>query len=158
MAELLTMYYISIIRYLAVLYWVWCSYHSYVKKTFSIRILWHHNGPFGLSSRHYFYFFRGTRPSFSGPMCYPCLFKMLGFDRSCASLSFPIGWSNYSSWCDGTCKDQYVSLPGRNMTYLCEVTWGCPISCLAFWKFSNVILFSNAVFFDGVTTWTRIYF
>jgi hypothetical protein len=151
-------YYISITKYLAALYQVWCLYHSFVRKAIRVKILWHHSGPFGSSSSHSSYFFRGVRPSFSGLTCCPHLFRMLGFDRSCISLLFPVGWSPFSSWCNGTCKDQYLSLLGCTIGYPCIVTWGHPITCLAFRKFNNAILFSNEFFFDGPTTWVRIYF
>jgi hypothetical protein len=155
--KLLIMYCISITRYFAMLYWVWCSYHSYIKKAIRVKILWHHNGPFGLLSSHFFCFFKGVRPSLSGPTCYPHLFRMLGFDRSCTNLSFPTWWSFYSFWCSGICKDRYFSLPSHTTGYSCNVTWGCLITCLAFWKSNNAIISSNAIFFDGPTTWARIY-
>jgi len=121
-ARLFTMYYISITMYLAMLYWVWCSYHSYVGKANRVKILWHHNEPFGLSLGHSFYFFKGVRPSLNGPICYLRLFRILGFDQSYTDLLFPIRWSPYSSWCDGTCRDRYLSLPNSIMGYLCDVT------------------------------------
>jgi hypothetical protein len=157
-AKLLTTYYISITRYLATLYRIWCSYHSYVIKVINVRILWHHIGPFGSLSCHSSYFFKAARPSLSGLTCCPCLFRMLSFDHSCISFLFLVKWSPYSSWCDGTCKDQYLSLPGHTMGYSCVVTWSHPITCLAFQKFSSAILSSNIIFFDGRTTRVEIYF
>jgi hypothetical protein len=44
------------------------------------------------------------------------------------------------------------------MWYPCHVTWGRPITCLTFRKFSSVILSSNAVFFNGPSTRAGIYF
>jgi hypothetical protein len=129
-----------------------------LKKTIRVRILWHHSGPFGLLSSRSSCFFKGVRPFLSGPTCYPHLFRVLGFDCSCTNLSFPTRWSSYSSWCDGTCKDQYLSLPSHTMGYLCNVTWGHLITCLTFWESNNAIISSNAVFFDGPTTRARIYF
>ncbi len=79
---------IFIVRYLITLYQISCSYHSYVTKAIRVRILGHHNGPFGLLLGHSSCFFKGVRPSLSGPTCYPYLILMLGFDRSCISLSF----------------------------------------------------------------------
>jgi hypothetical protein len=75
---------------------------------------------------HFSCFFKGVRPSFSGPTCYPHLFMMLGLDRSCISIMFLVGWSPYSYWCSGTCKDRYLSLLGRTIRYPCnviEVVW-----------------------------------
>jgi len=152
------MYYIFIIKYLVVLYWAWCSYHSYVRKAFRVMILWHHSGPFGSSSSHFSCFFKGVRPSFGGLMCCPSLFRTLGFDCSCNSLSFPIGWSPYSFWCGGTCRNRYLSLPSRITRYPCDVTWGHLTSCFAFRKSSSAILFSITVLFSGPTTRARIYF
>jgi hypothetical protein len=95
--KLLTSYYISITKYNVMLYQVWCLYHSYVRKIIRVKILWHHSGPFSLLSGHSSYFFRGARPFFSCLTCYPCLFRMLGFDHSCTSISFPTWWSSYFS-------------------------------------------------------------
>jgi hypothetical protein len=86
------------------------------------------------------------------------LFRMLGFDYSCINFLFLAWWSSYSFLCDGTCKDWYLSFPNCTMGYLCNVTWDCPITCLTFWKSSNVILSSSVVFFYGPTTQTWIYF
>jgi hypothetical protein len=158
MTKLLTTYCISITRYLVVLYWIWCSYHNYVKKAIRVRILWHHGGPFGLLLGHSSYFFLGVKPSFSGSTSYPRLFKMLGFDRIYTSFSFLIGWSPYSFWCGGTCKDWYLSLLGCITRYPCVITWSCLITCLAFRKSNSVVLSSNVIFFDGPTTQARIYF
>jgi len=144
--------------YFVMLYRVWCSYHNYVKKTMKVKILWHHKAPFGSSLGHSSYFFKRVRLSLNTLMCCPCLFRMLGFDRSCISLSFPTRWSPYFSWCSGTCKDWYLSLLGCIMGYLCNVTWSCLIKCLTFQKFSGAILSSNAIFFDGPITWVGIYF
>ncbi len=49
--------------------------HNYVRKTIRLRILWHHNGPFGLLLGHFSYFFKGVRPSFNGLTSY---FAFLG--------------------------------------------------------------------------------
>jgi hypothetical protein len=84
--------------------------HSYVRKAIKVKILWHHNGSFGSLLGHSVYFFKGPMPSFNGLTCCPCLFRMLGFDRSCTSFSFPTRWSPYSIWCNGTCKDRYLTL------------------------------------------------
>jgi hypothetical protein len=100
----------------------------------------------------------GAKLSLNGSTCYSHLFGMLGFDRSYTSLSFPIGWSPYSSWCNDTCKNWYLSLPGRITRYPCDVIWGRSIICLAFQKFNGAILSSNAIFFDEPTTWVGIYF
>ncbi len=62
------------------------------------------------------------------------LFNMLGFDRSCTNFLFPIRWSHYFCWCNGTCKDRYLSFPSRTMGYPYDVPWGYLITCLAFWK------------------------
>ncbi len=158
MAKLLTTYYISITRYLVVLCQEWCLYHSYVRKNIKVRILQHHNGPLGSSSGQCYCFFRGFRHSLSGLTCCPCRFRMLGFDRSQISLLFLVGWSPYSSWCTGTCKDWYLSFPSRSTGYLCIVTWGRPITCLAFCKFNSAIISPNVVFFGTPTTRARIYF
>jgi hypothetical protein len=154
MTMLLTTYCISIIRYLVALYQIWCSYHNYVWKTIKVRILWHHSGPFDLLLGHSSCFFRGVRPLTS----YPCHFRMLGFNRTYISLSFSVGWSPYFFWCDGTCKYQYLSLLGCIIGYSCIITWGCPITCLVFWKSNCAVLSSNVVFFDGPTTQAKIYF
>jgi hypothetical protein len=151
-------YYVSIIMYLATLYQVWCSYHNYVKKIIKVKIFWHHSGPFGLLLSHSSYFFKGIRPSFNGSMCCLCFFKMLGFDHFCISFLFLARWSPYSFKCNGTCKYRYLSFLGRTLWYPCNVTWGCPITCFVFREFSSVILSSNAVFFNGPTTWVWIYF
>ncbi len=103
--RLLTTYCISITKYLTMLYWVWCSYYIYIGKVVWAKILWHYNGPFGLSLGHYSCFFKEVGPSLNGSTCWPCLLKVLGFDRSCIILSFSTRWSPYSSWCDGTCRD-----------------------------------------------------
>jgi hypothetical protein len=100
----------------------------------------------------------GVKPSFNGPTCCPHLFWMLGFDCFYTNLSFLAKWSPYSSWCGGTCRVWYLSLLGCIMRYLCDVTWGHPITYLTFWEFSGAILSSNAIFFDGPTTWIEIYF
>jgi hypothetical protein len=152
------MYYISITYYLVALYWVWCLYHNYFGKAIKVKILWHHNRSFGMLSSHFSCFFKGVRPSLSGSTCYLRLLRMLNFDYSYITLSFPTGWSSYSSWCSGTCRDQYLSFPNNTTRYLCDVTWGHLITCFAFWKSSGVILSSNAIFFDGPTTWIGIYF
>jgi len=141
-----------------VLYRVWCSYHNYVKKTIKVKILWHHNAPFSSSSSHSSYFFRGTRPSFNTLTCCLRLFRMLGFDWYCTNVAFPIGWSPYSYWCNGTCRDWYLSLLGCTIGYLCDVTWGHLITFLTFQKSSGAILSSNAIFLYGPITWARIYF
>jgi hypothetical protein len=99
-----------------------------------------------------------VRPSFSGLTCYSRLLRMLGFDCSYINFSFLVGGLPYSFWCGGTCKDQYLSLLGNTTKYLCDVTWGHPITCLAFRDFSGAILFSNVVLFYGPTTWIGIYF
>ncbi len=109
----LTTYYISITMYLATIYQIWCSYHSYVRKVIRVKILWHHNGPFGSSSSHYSCLVKGAQPILNCPTCYPCLFRMLGFDYSCTSLFFPTRWSPYYSWCSETCKDWYF-IPSRS--------------------------------------------
>jgi hypothetical protein len=93
MAKLLIACCISITRYFVALYRVSCSYHSYVGKVIKVRILWHHNGPFGLLSSHSSCFFMGVRPSLTGSMCCSHLLKMLSFDHSCTSLLFPMGQS-----------------------------------------------------------------
>jgi hypothetical protein len=49
------------------------------------------SGPFGSLSSHSSCFFEGVKPSISGQTCYPHLFRMLGFDRSCTSISFLVG-------------------------------------------------------------------
>ncbi len=152
------MYYVSITMYLATLYQIWYSYHNYVRKVIKVKIRCHHNGPFGSSLGHSSYFFKGLRPSLSGPTCCLRLFKMLGFDCSCINLLFLARWSPYSSWCSGTCRDWYLSLRGHIMGYLNIVTWGCLITCFAFQEFSSAILFSNVIFFDRLTTWIGIYF
>jgi hypothetical protein len=108
--------------------------------------------------RSLFLLFQGARPSLNGPTCCPRLFRMLGFDHSYISLLFLIGWSLYSFSCGGTNKDRYLSFLNHIMGYPCNVTWGHPITCLAFWKSSSVILSSNAVFLYGPITWARIYF
>ncbi len=135
-------------------------YHSYVRKAIRVKIFQNlltiDSGPFGLLLGHSYCFCRGARPSLNGPTCCPCLFRMLGFDRSCINLLFLIGWSPYSSWCSGTCKDWYLSLVGHTTRYPCDVTRSCLITCPAFQKSSSVILFSNVVFFDGPTTQARI--
>jgi hypothetical protein len=99
-----------------------------------------------------------VKPSFSGLTWYSHLFKMLGFDCSYINLSFIVGGSPYFFWCGGTCRDQYLSLPGNITKYLCDVTWGHPITCLTFQNSSGAILSSNAVLFDGPTTWIGIHF
>ncbi len=157
-AKLLTMYCVSITRYLATLYRVWYSYHSYVRKAIRVKILWHHSGPFGSLLGHSSCFFNGLTPSLDGSMCCPHVFRMLGFDCFCISLSFLAGWSLYFSLCNGTCRDQYLFLLGRTMGYSNIVTWGCPITCFAFQEFSSAILFSYAIFFDRLTTQVGIYF
>jgi hypothetical protein len=156
--KLLTLYFISITKYIATLYQVWCSYHSYVKKVIRVRILWHQNGPFNLSSGHSSCFFKGARPSFNGLTCYPCLFRMLSIDHSYISHSFPTWWSAYSSWCSGTCRDRYLSFIDHITGYVCVVTWGCPITCFIFQKSNNAIFSPNVIFFDEPITWTKIYF
>ncbi len=158
MAKLLTSYCISITKYIAMLYQVWCSYHNYVRKVIKVKILWHHNGPFSSSSGHSSYFFKGASLSFSCPTCYPRLFRMLGFNHSCTSFSFPTRWSFYFFWCNGTCRDRYLSLLGRTIGYPCIITWGCSITCLAFRKSNGAILSSNVIFFYGPTTQVGIYF
>jgi hypothetical protein len=158
MAELFTMYYISIIKYLATLYQVWCLYHSYVGKAMKVKILWHHSEPFGSSLSHFSYFFQGTRPSISGPTCYPYLLKILGFDHFCTSISFLAKWSPYFSSCDGTCKNRYLSFPCCTMGYSCNVTWCRPMTHLAFQEPNVAILSSNVIFFDGPTTQAKFYF
>jgi hypothetical protein len=102
--------------------------------------------------------FLGVRPSFNGSTYYPHLLRMLSFDRSYISFSFLARGAPYFSWCGGTCKDRYLSFPSDTMKFPCNVTWGCLITCLAFRNFNGAILFSNAVFFDGPTTWIKIYF
>jgi hypothetical protein len=144
--------------YLAVLYWVWCLYHSYVGKVIRVKILWHHNGPFGSSSCRSSCLFKGARPSLSGLMCCPCLLRMLGFDHSYTIFSFLPRWLFYFLWCNGTCKKWYLSLPSCTIGYLCNVTWGHPITHFSFRKFSSVVLSSNVVFFNGPTTWVGTYF
>ncbi len=139
------------------LYQVWCLYHSYVRKAIKVTILWHHSGPLGSSSSHSSYFFRGARPSFS-VRCAALVFSMLGFDWSYISLSFPTRWSPFSSWCGGTCRNWYLSFPTCITGYLCVVTWGRLITCLAFWKSSSAIISPNAVFFGGPTSRAIIYF
>ncbi len=151
-AGLFTTYCIFIIRYFVTLHWIWCLYHSYVGEVVRFKIFWHHNGPFGSSSSHYSYFFKGARRSFSGLTCCLRLFRMLGFDRFCISFSFLAKWSPYFSWCGGTCKDQYLSLLGSITGYLCDVTLSCLITCFAFWKSSGAIISLNIVFFDGPTS------
>jgi hypothetical protein len=71
---------------------------------------------------------------------------------------FRARWLPYSSWYNGTCKYQYLSLLGCTTKSPCIVIWDCPMTCLAFWKFNSVILSSNAIFFNGPITWARIYF
>jgi len=88
MTKLFISYYISITRYLATLYQVWCLDHNYVGETIKVKILWHYSEPFASSSDHFSYFFKGVRPSFSSLTCYPHLFRMLGFDCSCINLLF----------------------------------------------------------------------
>ncbi len=129
---LCTTYCISITRYLATLHQVWCLYHSYVGKAIRFRILWHHNESFGWLFGHYFYFFKGVRPSLSGPTWCLYLPRMLGFDRCCINLSFLARWSPYSYWCDGTCIYWYLPLLSSTMGYPCDITWGHPITCIAF--------------------------
>jgi len=123
-----------------------------------VKIFWHHNGPFGSLSNHYSSFFKWARSSLTGLMCCPHFFRVFGFDRSCISFSFLARWSFYFSWCGGTCKDRYLSLPSSTTRYMCNVTWSCLITCFAFEKSSGAILFSNAVFFDGPITQAKIYF
>jgi hypothetical protein len=158
MAKLLTTYYVSITKYLVTLYRIWYLYHSYVRKAIKVKILWHHSGPFSSLLGHSSYFFKGLKPSLSGLTCCLRLFRMVGFDYSCINISFLVGWSPYSSWCNGTCRDQYLSLLGHIMIYSNIVIWGCPITCFAFQEFSSAILFWNAFFFDRPTTWAKIYF
>jgi len=85
-------------------------------------------------------------------------FRILGFDHFCTSFLFLTRWSPNSSWCGGTCKDQYLSILGQTMKYLCDVSWGHLITCFVFQEFSSAILFSNAVLFDGPITQAWIYF
>jgi len=85
-------------------------------------------------------------------------FRILGFDHFCTSFLYPVRWSPYFSWCGGTCKDQYLSILGHTMRYLCDVNWGHLITCLVFQKFSSVILSSNAILFDRPITQAWIYF
>ncbi len=158
MAKLLTTYCVSITGHFATLYWIWFLYHSCVRKAIKVKILWHHSGPFGSSLSHSSYFLKGFKPSLNGPTCCPRPFRMLGFDCSCTSFSYLVGWSPYSSWWSGTCRDRYLSLPGRITEYSSIVTWGCPITCFAFQEFNSSILSSNAIFFYRPTTWTRIFF
>jgi hypothetical protein len=94
--KLPTMYYISITKYFTALHQIWCSYHNYVGEAIRFRILFHHSGPFGKSSNHSSCFFTRAKASFSGSTCCARLFRMLDFDHSYTSLSFPIGWSPYS--------------------------------------------------------------
>jgi len=47
---------------------------------------------------------------------------------------------------------------GRTMEYPCDVTWGRPITCLAFRESSSAILSSNAIFFYGLIKEAGIYF
>jgi hypothetical protein len=94
----------------------------------------------------------GSYYNLSGPTCYPYLFKILGFDCFCTSISFLTNWSPYFSSCDGICKNRYLSFLGCIMGYSCNVTWSHPITCFAFQESNATILFSNAVFFDGLTT------
>jgi hypothetical protein len=89
---------------------------------------------------------------------HPRYFRILGFDHFCTSFLFLARWSPYSSWCGGTCKDQYLSILGHTMKYLCDVSWGHLITCLVFQEISNAILSSNAVLFDGPITQAWIYF
>jgi hypothetical protein len=124
--------YISITRYLVTLCQVWCLYHSYVGKVINVKILWLHNGPFGLLLGHVFCFFKGARPFFNGLMCCLRLSKMLGFDHFYINLLFPRRWSLYSFWCGDTCRDWYLSLPSSTTKYHCDVIIGLPITCLAF--------------------------
>jgi len=130
------MYCISITKYLVALYQVWCSYHNHVGEVSKVRILWHHNGPFGLLLGHFYCFFKGVRPSLNGPTCCPPPPPLL----ICwalivlAHFLFPIRWSQYSCWCNGTCKDRYLSFPNSIMGYPYDVPWGYLITCLAFWK------------------------
>jgi hypothetical protein len=119
--KLLTANCISITMSLVALYQVWCSYHSYVGKGIKIRIIWHHSGPFDSSLSHFSCSFRGPKPSFNGSTCYPFLLRMLGFDHFCIGLLFLVGWSLYSSWCDGTCRDQYLFLPSRTTIHTCVI-------------------------------------
>jgi hypothetical protein len=158
MTKIPTAYYISITNYLITLYRVWCSYHNYVGKAIRVKILWHHIGPFGSSLSHFSCFLKGAKPSLNVLMCCLRLFRMLDFDCSYTSLLFSTRWSPYYSWCYGTCREQYLSFPGSITRYLCDVTWGHLITCLAFQKSSGVILSSNVVFFNGPTTWIGIYF
>jgi hypothetical protein len=60
MVELLTMYCISIIMYLATLHRIWGLDHDYVGKAIKFKILWHHSGWFGSLSCHFPDFFRGS--------------------------------------------------------------------------------------------------
>jgi hypothetical protein len=114
--------------------------------------------PLGSSLGHCSCFFRGARHSLSGLTCCPWPFRMFGFHCSYINISFPTWWSLYSSWCNGTCKDWYLSFLGHITKYLCIVTWGCPITCLAFWKCYSVIISPNVVFFGGPTPQAGIYF
>jgi hypothetical protein len=91
-------------------------------------------------------------------MCCSRFFRMLGFDQSYTNIRFPIGWSPYSSWCNGTCRDRYLSLLGCTIGYMCDVTWSRLITCLTFQKSCGAILSSNTIFLDGPIKWTRIYF
>jgi hypothetical protein len=126
LAKLLVTYCISITRYFATLYQIWCLYHRYVIKVINIRILWHHIGPFGSLLGHSSCFFKGARLSLSGLMCCPRLFRMLSFDHSCISLLFLVEWSPYSSWCGGTCKSIFI--PSKSH-------YGIPVRC--YMKSSN---------------------
>jgi len=147
LAKLFTTYYVSITMYLAMLYQVWCLYHSYVKKTIRVKIFWYRSGPFDSSSNHFSCFFKGAKDSFSHLTCCLCLFRMLGFDCSCISFSFLVGWSFYFSWCGGTCKDWYLSFLGRITRYMCDVTWGHLITCLVFQKSNYIIPIFKCILF-----------
>jgi hypothetical protein len=139
------------------LYQVWCSYHSYVRKAIRIKILSHHNGPFCHHQVTLLAFLEGlSLPSMVQHVA-PTFLRCWALIVLTLVYCFLVGWP-YSSSCGGTCKDQYLSFLNHITGYLCNVTWGHLITCLAFWKSSSVILYSNAIFFDGSIIWAGIYF
>jgi hypothetical protein len=81
---------------------------------------------------------------------------MLGFNCFYTCHSFPIGWSPYSSWCDGSCQNWHFPLLINITKYSNFITLCCVFSSPPFWKSYGIIISSFIGFFDKLFTQIKI--